>query len=267
MALTSKEIADCIEFINYELDRIPFKNIEEFSMFQKGLQSIIGGTEIDISDLDFKKHIESIKDDYDAPEDYVAKPEDYPEFQQLFRDRMSKKITTIANVTEQQKQVIIVKKVWPDTDKPQQSVPTSPPTLRREHHPAVSPEEKPSKKRAGLWGKITNWFKKQWTKIKKFFNNLIPSVSMKTPSHPKSGSSSIPKTKSHKKQKKIATEATAVMKKRGPEIRTANIDPKSSKTKDTFVTEQMWHKKKSGTIEPKTTSKDEGSEERPHPKK
>lgn len=115
MTFSNKLKADYIEMINGELDRIPVAHIEEFNLIAQELQNIINFHLIGaIKGFFFPKpkttlsnaieeQLDYIRYCYNVPKDFVTYAKDYPEYQQIIKERISAKIIEFQKLTEKEK--------------------------------------------------------------------------------------------------------------------------------------------------------------------
>lgn len=119
MSFSSKLKADYVELINGELDRIPVERVAEFSLIAQELQKLIapafvlslkslfGCSSKSTLPKATQEQIAYVSYCYKTPKDFVQTAEDFPQYQQILRDRITAKITEFQTFTEKEKTAYI----------------------------------------------------------------------------------------------------------------------------------------------------------------
>lgn len=92
MPFTSKLRADYVELINQELDTIQIDSLEDFALVEQALQNIIQPAEGYSSPEKYREKMFFIKGYLQSPELYVTHEQNYDEYTQIIRDRITAKI-------------------------------------------------------------------------------------------------------------------------------------------------------------------------------
>jgi hypothetical protein len=104
MELTSKLIAEYIEFINEKLDFIPVYQVEDFDSIANGLNRIILEEFVSSeTPSELENYLISIQEVLQTPELYVQSPDHYQEFREIILSRIQSKISEFQCLTPEQK--------------------------------------------------------------------------------------------------------------------------------------------------------------------
>ncbi|MBI2786786.1 MAG: hypothetical protein HYX60_11010 [Legionella longbeachae] len=122
MAFSSKLIADYVELINGELDKIPVKLINEFDLIADELQNFIKSKSLFSNLIELlnstveKKSLLSeaaqeqlayVRYLLNTPKDYVKSPKDYAEYQEILKNRIQAKIIEFRTFTNLEKEAYL----------------------------------------------------------------------------------------------------------------------------------------------------------------
>ena len=109
MPLTSKLRADYTEMINHQLDHIKIDELEDFESLLKSLQKITQPLANPRGEEKYRETMIQIRYYLECPDEYVAEQENYSEYQQIIKDRISAKINEIQSLSASQRQDYIEK--------------------------------------------------------------------------------------------------------------------------------------------------------------
>ena len=107
MPLSSKLKADYIELINQQLDSVQLDSMEDFELAQQALQNIIQPTTGYEIPEKYREKMFLIKDYLQSPEDYVEHVQNYDEYKQIIRDRITAKINEFQLLSAEQRNIYI----------------------------------------------------------------------------------------------------------------------------------------------------------------
>lgn len=106
MPLSSKLKADYVELINSYLDNLPITTIDEFNLIRSALKNMVTPVE----DYVAPEALQGISELLDSPDIYVELPEDYAEYQEILRQRISTKEDEFLSFNDAQKISYILEK-------------------------------------------------------------------------------------------------------------------------------------------------------------
>jgi hypothetical protein len=103
MPLSSKLQAEYAEFINSQLDNIPINNPGDFILVIEALRNIGSSQDTYTAPNYLREIFVNINDYINSPEEYVQNEQDYPEYQAIILNGITRKIAEFSEFNDEQK--------------------------------------------------------------------------------------------------------------------------------------------------------------------